>query len=222
MSRESLLSLIQHGGPVLIVLAVLSIVSIAVIVVKIVQLAPVLGGAATRKAALARWAADDKAGAEAAMRAGRAPADRVVARAMGLMRDGLSGPMLDAELARRGNEEVTSMSRMIRFLELVAMVSPLLGLLGTVLGMIQSFQDLETAQGAANAAVLAGGIWEALMTTAAGLVVAIPAAIGAAMLNARIELATQAIESAVGDLQLVEHTRPARPDPSTPLRSQAA
>lgn len=151
------------------------------------------------------------------MRTGRAPADRVVARAMALMNEGVTGPILDAELARRGNEEVTAMSRLIRFLELVAMVSPLLGLLGTVLGMIQSFQDLETAQGAANAAVLAGGIWEALMTTAAGLVVAIPAAIGAALLNARIELATQSIESAVGDLQLVEHARPARAAPPRSL-----
>ena len=54
------------------------------------------------------------------------------------------------------------------------MIAPLLGLLGTVLGMVQSFQDLSLAQGSANASVLAGGIWLALLTTAAGLVVAIP------------------------------------------------
>ena len=99
------------------------------------------------------------------------------------------------------------MSTLIRFLELVAMVAPLLGLLGTVLGMIQSFQDLASAEGAANASVLAGGIWEALMTTAAGLVVAIPAAIAASLLGARIETATQRIESAVGELLLIEHGR---------------
>lgn len=204
---NSLFSLIAHGGPVLLLLACLSVVSWAVILFKIVQLLPVLGGKARRRAALDLWKMGDNDGAIAAMQGGRSPADRVVAYGMEVMKDGLSGPMVEAELARRGNEEAGRMLSLIRFLELVAMVSPLLGLLGTVLGMIQSFQDLETAGGAANASVLAGGIWEALMTTAAGLVVAIPAAIAAALLGARIELATQRIESAAGELLLIEHGR---------------
>ena len=108
---------------------------------------------------------------------------------------------------RRGNEEVTQMNSLIRLLELIAMVSPLLGLLGTVLGMIQSFQELELAQGAANASVLAGGIWQALLTTAAGLLVAIPAAIAAGLFAARIDGAAQRIESAVGRLLLINETR---------------
>ncbi len=215
------MSLLLHGGPVLIILAILSVISIAVLIFKVIELASVLGGQNNRRAALALWTSGDRSGAEAMVRQGRAPADRVVTRAMELLSRGVSGPMLEAELARRGNEEVSRMSRMIRFLELVAMVSPLLGLLGTVLGMIQSFQDLETAQGAANAAVLAGGIWEALMTTAAGLVVAIPAAIGASMFNARIELATQAIESAVVELQLVDHVQSPAPDHSGAGRIRA-
>lgn len=99
------------------------------------------------------------------------------------------------------------MNGLIRLLELIAMVSPLLGLLGTVLGMIQSFQELELAQGAANASVLAGGIWQALLTTAAGLVVAIPAAIAAGLFSARIDRAALMIESAVGQLMLADHGR---------------
>ncbi len=55
---------------------------------------------------------------------------------------------------------------------IMATVSPLLGLLGTVLGMIKMFSDFTAAQG--NPMILAGGIWEALITTAAGLFVAIP------------------------------------------------
>ena len=93
---------------------------------------------------------------------------------------------------------------MIRVLELIAMISPLLGLLGTVMGMIQSFQALEMAQGSANASVLAGGIWQALLTTAVGLLVAIPAAVGATLLSARAESAGQMIENSVGRLMLVE------------------
>jgi len=95
------------------------------------------------------------------------------------------------------------MSRHIRLLELIAMISPLLGLLGTVLGMIQSFQELELAEGAANASLLAGGIWQALLTTAAGLLVAIPAAVGATLLSARAERGAQVIEGAIAQLMLI-------------------
>jgi biopolymer transport protein ExbB len=113
---------------------------------------------------------------------------------------------LEAELLRRGNAEIAQMNRHIRLLELVAMIAPLLCLLVTLLGMIQSFQELELAQGAANASVLAGGIWQALLTTAAGLVVAIPAAIGATLLSARIESAAHAIETTIGQFFLFEDT----------------
>ena len=86
------------------------------------------------------------------------------------------------------------------------MISPLLGLLGTVLGMIQSFQDLAQAQGSANASVLAGGIWLALLTTAGGLMVAIPAAVAGSLLTGRVETATLRIESAVGRLMAIRQT----------------
>jgi biopolymer transport protein ExbB len=52
--------------------------------------------------------------------------------------------------------------------------APLLGFLGTVLGMIQAFQQIERLGGNVNASVLAGGIWQAMLTTAAGLTVAVP------------------------------------------------
>ena len=87
------------------------------------------------------------------------------------------------------------------------MISPLLGLLGTVLGMIQSFQELALADGAANASLLAAGIWQALLTTAAGLVVAIPATIAATLLSERVERAAQRIEAAVGQLFAIEDSR---------------
>ena len=80
----------------------------------------------------------------------------------------------------------------------------LLGLLGTVLGMIRAFRDLSLAQGAANASLLADGIWEALVTTAAGLIVAIPAAIAASLLGARVDAAAQKVEAAVGRLNAIE------------------
>ncbi|KIN70005.1 Transporter MotA/TolQ/ExbB proton channel family protein [Sulfitobacter noctilucicola] len=192
------------GGVVIAVLLILSAFSLALIVVKVVQLWPARSGVQMREAALADWAQGNKEKAQNAVTNGKSPADRVMAYAMASLAKGFKGPPLQAELLRRGNEEFARMNGSIRVLELIAMISPLLGLLGTVLGMIQSFQALEMAEGAANASVLAGGIWQALLTTAVGLLVAIPAAVGATLLSARAESAAQMIENAVGRLMLID------------------
>ena len=63
----------------------------------------------------------------------------------------------------------------LRALDLIATIAPLVGLLGTVLGMIDAFQALQDSGARADPSALAGGIWEALLTTAAGMAVAIPA-----------------------------------------------
>ncbi|WP_171103331.1 MULTISPECIES: MotA/TolQ/ExbB proton channel family protein [unclassified Ruegeria] len=192
------------GGPIIAVLGLLSLLSLTLIVVKTLQLAPVRSGEASRDAAFVQWANGDRQPAQAAVAAGKSPADRVCAYAMQALMDGFKGSALMAELTRRGNQEFVAMNTWIRVLELIAMISPLLGLLGTVTGMIQSFQQLELAQGAANASVLAGGIWQALLTTAAGLLVAIPAAIGASLLSGRAEAGAQSIENAIGQLMVIE------------------
>jgi len=72
-----------------------------------------------------------------------------------------------------GRHEVHALERYLNTLGTVAAISPLLGLLGTVFGMIQVFTNL-SAHGTGNVGNLAGGISQALITTAAGLVVAIP------------------------------------------------
>lgn len=72
-----------------------------------------------------------------------------------------------------GEEESVKYSQHIGYLSLIANVSPMLGLLGTVMGMIRAFSEIAKSQGAASPAVLAKGIYEALMTTCMGLIVAI-------------------------------------------------
>ena len=203
----AILQNLTTGGPIIALLAVISLLSLTLIVMKLVHLWPVTSGKDPRQDAIELWQNGDKHGARTKIERGKSPADRVLHFAMGALQNGLKGPVLTSELERRGNEEVQRMNSLIRLLELIAMVSPLLGLLGTVLGMIQSFQELELAQGAANASVLAGGIWQALLTTAAGLVVAIPAAIAAGLFSARIDTASMLIESAVGQLMLADHGR---------------
>jgi biopolymer transport protein ExbB len=64
-----------------------------------------------------------------------------------------------------------------RLLDSVAQLAPLLGLFGTVLGMIEAFQSLQDAGAQVDPSILAGGIWVALLTTAVGLVVAMPTAL---------------------------------------------
>lgn len=200
------ISSLGTGGPIILLLLVLSLISVALIFAKTIQLMSVRGGEKMRAAAFAQWLAGERDAAQMTVAGGKSPADRVTAFAMqGTLRDLPRAP-LEAEVERRGNAEVEAMSRHIRLLELVAMIAPLLGLLGTVLGMIQSFQELELAQGAANASVLAGGIWQALLTTAAGLIVAIPAAIAATLLTVRVDGAAHLIESAVGNFFLTVDT----------------
>lgn len=194
------------GGPIMFILIALSALSLTLIVVKIVQLWPVTGGVAARDAALEIWASGDRTAAMAQLATGRAPADRVLLATMQGAEAGMADAVLEAEAGRRGNDEVSTLSSWLRLLDLISMISPLLGLLGTVLGMIQSFQDLAQAQGSANASVLAGGIWLALLTTAGGLVVAIPAAVAGNLLTGRVETATLRIESAVGRLMAIQQT----------------
>jgi len=77
-------------------------------------------------------------------------------------------------LVRAVDREVTILARTLSTLAVLASVSPLLGLLGTVIGMIKAFYVVESMGGSVNASVLAGGIWEAMLTTAFGLLAAIP------------------------------------------------
>jgi biopolymer transport protein ExbB len=85
-----------------------------------------------------------------------------------------------------GRHVVHDLERYLNPLGTIAAISPLLGLLGTVSGMIRSFTAI-TAEGVGNPTVLAGGISEALITTAAGLTVAIPALIAYRYLRGRID-----------------------------------
>ncbi|KAB2850780.1 MAG: MotA/TolQ/ExbB proton channel family protein, partial [Ignavibacterium sp.] len=74
-----------------------------------------------------------------------------------------------------GSQEVSKLEKGLSVLASVAGIAPLLGFLGTVTGMIQAFMTIEELAGAANPSDLAGGIWEALITTAFGLIIGIPA-----------------------------------------------
>lgn len=98
----------------------------------------------------------------------------------------------------RGRREAVGLERFMGLLGTLASVSPLLGLLGTVTGMIETFQRVSTSAtgaGGVSAGALASGIWEALITTAAGLTVAIPAYLLYRVIIARVDHLTVELES---------------------------
>lgn len=86
-----------------------------------------------------------------------------------------SHPQHEASLRIEGEAVVRKLEKHLSMLSILARLAPLMGLLGTVLGMISTFSEIASAQAGVNMNQLAGGIWQALITTAAGLVIAIPA-----------------------------------------------
>ncbi len=96
-----------------------------------------------------------------------------------------------------GRQVVHDLERFLNSLGTIAAISPLLGLLGTVIGMVKVFAAI-TTHGVGDPTVLAGGISEALITTAAGLTVAIPSLIGYRYLSGRVDaLAVQMEKEAI-------------------------
>ncbi|MEQ8365980.1 MAG: MotA/TolQ/ExbB proton channel family protein [Roseicyclus sp.] len=170
--------LLTRGGPVIWAIAALSVITFGLILWKVYRLTGLgawSGGRATQEA-IGLWQTGDAEGALARLAARRSIRARLAHAAMTAFRD----PGLPAEAAR---EDTTRIARGLlaelrtglRPLDLIVTIAPLLGLLGTVLGMIAAFQALQEAGVRADPATLAGGIWEALLTTAAGMAVAIPA-----------------------------------------------
>ncbi len=170
--------LLARGGPALWAIAALSVVALATFLWKLWQL--VAAGAWSRdraERALACWRVGRPQEAHAVLASGRSSvACRVLAAGLAAV-ETLPEAAAREETARVAKRALAEARAGLRTLELIALIAPLLGLLGTVLGMIAAFRGLEAAGVAADPGVLAGGIWEALLTTAAGMAVAVPAAV---------------------------------------------
>jgi len=100
------------------------------------------------------------------------------------------------EILRLSDERINYYSSNLNSLQVIATIAPLLGLLGTVFGMIEAFQQMEMAGKNVDPSVLSGGIWEALLTTAVGLSVAIPIVVFESYFRNIIENFKNNIESA--------------------------
>lgn len=167
-ARDALVAFIDLGGWVVALLIGLSVLSGAVVLWKLVQFyAAGVGRHAPLLAALAASDAGQQARALALAEAAQSHLGPVLALALEARdaRDRLYA-LAETRLAR--------LEGGFRLLDAVAQTAPLLGLFGTVLGMIAAFRAMQEAGQSVDPSVLAGGIWVALMTTAAGLAVAMP------------------------------------------------
>lgn len=124
----------------------------------------------------------------------KSPAANIIRK--GLKKFRLGHERVREAIENAGRQEVSKLEKGLTVLATVAGVAPLLGFLGTVTGMITAFMTIEDLAGAANPSDLAGGIWEALLTTAFGLIVGIPAL-------AFYNYFLSAIKKLVGDMETV-------------------
>ena len=106
---------------------------------------------------------------------------------VGLLKYNKSKAEINEAIENAGKIEIFNLEKYLGVLGTIAGVAPLIGFLGTVTGMIKAFMKIEKLGGNVNASVLAGGIWEALVTTAAGLCIGIPALLFYNYLQAKVE-----------------------------------
>lgn len=183
------LALLERGGPVMAALLFLSVVAVAIVLVKLYQ----FSASGMRRTdfiepalAMARDGAYDKA--EQFLVHTHSPVARVMEATVRTLADRTMTPAdREAEITRVGSAELRNLESFLRSLDLIANLSPLLGLLGTVMGMIKAFARLEEAGTKVDPGLLAGGIWEALLTTAVGLIIAIPALAAFHLLQSEVD-----------------------------------
>ena len=177
-----------------------------------------------------------RAGLQAAMTQGRenaisyckgSPSPVANVFAAGLRRMGMPLEVIERQISEAGEREVLKLRKYLRSLSVVAAVTPLLGLLGTIFGMITAFQTVATSgEALGKAELLAGGIYEAMITTAAGLIVAIPVLIMHHVLAGRIERLVMEIDQMSVEF-IEEHVLPeafpagSAPPPATETTSAA-
>ena len=181
---SSLADFFELGGPVVVLLIVVSVITLTIILFKIFQFtASAVGNNQVLYSELRKLvtASEDQ-----------------VERTLTGSRNIFAPMILDATNCDKTEEALKRLQAAaeirfvklesgFRFLDTVVQLAPLLGLFGTVLGMIEAFQALQAAGNQVDPSLLAGGIWVALLTTAVGLIIAIPTAMSLAWLESRVE-----------------------------------
>jgi len=196
---DSLNTLLESGGPVVAILLLLSIFVSATILIKLWQFMRMgIGGRNRSEKAIQAWLCGQRAQALNLLEDSNNPVQLVLAHAMrGLLNYPEEEGRIREDVERIALQQMTRLQAYLRAIEATVQVAPLLGLFGTVLGMIGAFRALQSAGAEADPAILAGGIWVALLTTAVGLAIAIPAALVLYWFEGIVERQQQAMEAAL-------------------------
>lgn len=214
-------ALLNDGGPVVMILLGLSVFALTVIVVKLWQFW-LLGAGRHRHVhkALRLWISGERGLAYEMLRNRKSAVACAVAHAMrGLNHGEAAKASVREDVERVALEQIKHLKSYLKGLEAVAQIAPLLGLFGTVLGMIGAFQALQQSGSQADPAILAGGIWVALLTTAVGLALAIPVSLVLYWFESLVERERQIMESALTSLftgRVTEREPEAQPVQSWP------
>jgi len=168
--------LLSNGGPVMWLLVALAVIAALIVFAKWIQFAYLgINRSDFIHSAIGHWRKGNYMPAINTLgNHQKRPASQVVEAAMSGLIDQRSTDTVKDEVTRVAKLQVARLRSWLTPLELIAKISPLVGLLGTILGVMAAFRQLEQAGGQASLSLLSGGIWQALLTTALGLMIAIP------------------------------------------------
>ncbi|MBF0389075.1 MAG: MotA/TolQ/ExbB proton channel family protein [Desulfamplus sp.] len=177
---------IDKGGVLMIPILACSVVALAIFLERLICFSRMRSrgnGLAATIASMLKSGRTEEA-LESAKKS-QSPMGRVLAQAIDAI--GCDRETLETVIVNATDEEIRVLSINLQTLATIANIAPILGLLGTVLGMIKAFMVIQEMGGKVNASVLAGGIWEAMLTTAFGLFVALPVIAAHSYLVARVD-----------------------------------
>ncbi|MBD3373827.1 MotA/TolQ/ExbB proton channel family protein [candidate division KSB1 bacterium] len=187
------------GGVMMIPIALCSLIAIAIVVSKWLSLRKIQINTRTFvlqvKNLLLRRRTD-----EAVMLCKQTPGPIAAITIAGLNKVNRPREEMKDSIEAAAKTEVFKLERNLGILGTIAAIAPLIGFLGTVTGMIKAFMKIQSLGGNVDASVLAGGIWEALITTAAGLSVGIPALIFYNWLMSKVEWHVHEMQESSSDL----------------------
>lgn len=181
-----MIEFLSKGGVLVVPILLCSVLALAIFVERLIRFSTMRsrGAGLAEKIVGLIHGGKEKEAYDTALRS-NSPMGRVLAEAIDVRNQ--DREILETVLASATENEVRNLSAYTQALATIGNIAPLLGLLGTVIGMIKAFMVIQQMGGKVNAAVLAGGIWEAMLTTALGLCVALPTMVAHSYLMARID-----------------------------------
>ncbi|MBN1834436.1 MAG: MotA/TolQ/ExbB proton channel family protein [Spirochaetales bacterium] len=196
-----MLGFLIQGGVVLVPIVALSVVAVALIVQKAVYFVQTRESESDLGAyVIAQLRGGRASAALAELETKSSPESRVLLEGLRARKEGQGQEIVGLRMESQAKRSAGELERNVAYLASIANLATLLGLLGTVAGMIVSFFNLK-ASGVSDPALLAGGISQALITTAAGLTVAIPCLLFYHVFRQRVNRTLSQVEIAATDLQ---------------------